>query len=261
MADKDTPADNQQQSHRSTGDVPPVVGEQYTDEDQQHPSDKVGGYLDAMKRRWRWRTGRWWNWSLVIEAGVLIAAVVYAYFTYGLLTSTRKALNESQAQTTILTEQVHAGQRAYLMVKNLRIESAGPLTVGSRMRLQWETTNVGQTPAQNLRTYYAFYVGPYEREPKPPQGTEHIYSEGRALGPSEMEESPDAPGVWLEGKPGRTLDAAELARLQSGSEYLNVRLIVAYDTVFPGVSGRTTLCAYYEGSRFSLCGLRGTHIQ
>ena len=213
----------------------------------QHPS------AHETDKEWR---EKWKFRGEVVAVVLLIAGAIVGFRTLGELQRQSATL---ERQTATLQQQIYAGERAYLLVKNVRIQTSGTLVAGSQLRLQWDTVNVGQTPAQNIRTQYAIYFGPRGLDVIPPSGSEHIYSEGRALGPGETEESPDVFGVWLEGEPGRALTVEDLDRLNSG-EFLNARITVAYDTVF-GVPGRTTVCAYYEGSRFSYCGLRGTQIE
>ena len=123
----------------------------------------------------------------------------------------------------------------------------------------WDTVNVGHTPAHNLRTSMAVWFG--ERAEEPIQDIVEGYSEARVLGPSDIEESPDMAGVWLDSTPGRIISPDEMARLMRGEIVLNARITVRYDTVFKDVVGVTRACAYYEGSRFSYCGLRGTSIE
>lgn len=169
------------------------------------------------------------------------------------------ATQAAQAQTEVLTEQVFKGERAWLVVKNVRIETPNELKVGSKLRLMWDTVNVGQTPAHNLRTNYAIWFGP--RASDPPANIAKGYSEARVLGPTDKEEAPNAFGVWMDNKPGREISAREMEQLRRGEIFLNARITVGYSTVFKDVAGVTRVCAYYEGNRFSYCGLRGTHIE
>lgn len=195
------------------------------------------------RERWKFRIE-------VVGFVVLVFGAIVGYCTLGQL----------REQTSTLQQQVYRGDRAYLLIRNVRlIGDGGPLETGDRLWLQWDTVNVGRTPAQNLISWFELYYG--DRAADPPNGLKSGYSEARVLGPSDAENSPDMAGVWMDDTPGRLITSDEKQRLDAGELFLNARIVVTYDTVFPSVRGRTEVCAYYEGARFSYCGVRGTQIQ
>jgi hypothetical protein len=74
----------------------------------------------------------------------LIVATVYAVVTFFLLLTTREAVN-------LTREQVHTGQRAYLIVDHVKLDY--PPTIGKEVRAALEIRNAGQTPALKLASF------------------------------------------------------------------------------------------------------------
>lgn len=236
-------APEDQPTHEATPTAPVV-----TDKPNPIPSHipEQDPYTTGRERRERWKFG--------MEIAAFFILIVGLWLTW-------ISVDSLERQTTALTEQVYAGERAYLLIRNVQLvgDGAPQLEIGDRLRLQWETVNVGRTPAQNLITEYALYYG--DKAADPPAGSRSGYSEARVLGPGDKETSPDVIGVWLDRTQSRRITPDEQRRLDAGELFLNVRIVVAYDTVFPDVRGRTEICAYYEGAQFSYCGLRGMQIQ
>lgn len=199
-----------------------------------------------------------WNWDRFIQLGILVAVVVYAYLTYGLWNTTE--------------EGVHTGQRAYLLIENVRLrgkldnctdrpkygEMNVTLAPGTPMWLQWDVKNAGLTPALNIRQRFKFYI---DDGNKPPGagGGEPFGGTRVALGPGECDSSPDAPWMWLDRRHGGDLppriwtvdDAKSIS--PEGGKRLWVVVSIDYDTAFKGVTGFSTFCGYYDNSLFSSC--------
>ena len=202
-----------------------------------HPSARETD--QEWREKWKFR-------GEVIAFCLLIAGAVIGY----------KSLGELSKQTTALTQQTFSGQRAYLLVKNLRLRgSPKALVVGTPMWFEWDVENVGQTPARNPRTSFLFDVRSAAEPPMPDEAGTHGWSfvGGNALGPGDSEISPDTNAVWLEATSGRTWRTDDQQFVDAGAR-LWVQIIVTYDTVFDGISGKSTHCAYWEASTFSFCG-------
>ena len=223
----------------------PLVGEHQRATD--HHQDKAHENPKGFQRFLRSIERQWKRDPIAVVA--LLTAVGLVWLTY--------------EQVGLTREQIYRGERAYLLIQNVRLSTPDALTADSLPDLKWDIINVGRTPAQHLITRYAIYIGP--RGAEPPDDAIEGYSEGRTLGPGEKEPSPSIFGTWLGGGAMAGKPLGDRMKLLDGDPdtrlYLNARITVLYDTVFPGVSGRTDICAYYEGSRFSYCGVRGTTIQ
>jgi hypothetical protein len=182
-----------------------------------------------------------------------------------------RSLGELSNQTTALTQQTYRGQRAYLLIENLRLKKdnricAVPtmlddlnvaLGVGTPMWLQWDIKNTGQTPAHNIQVFGDFQIGPAA----PPLNVDipiamQWQRVGSALGPNECEPSPDAPFMWLGRNGYRPWNESDKERTTGTppKERLWAVVYVVYDTIFSGIRGYSSVCGYYEGSRFTPCG-------
>jgi hypothetical protein len=197
--------------------------------------------------------------TLLAIVGGVVAAVLN-------LSSLSESVNQSRRSADAARDQVYFGQRAYLLTENLRLIGEHPvcttptelnslnvaLLPDVRMWLQWDIINTGQTPAHNIRFVGFFYIGP----DRPPLNVE-VLTEGRlvgsALGSGECLPSPDAAFMWLDQESGRLWTDADTQRVNNG-EQLWAAVYVVYDTVFEGVRGYSSVCGYYEGSRFTACG-------
>lgn len=193
-------------------------------------------------------------WVRILEWLAVGAACLYTVFTYQLLHTTQ--------------EGVHTGQRAYLLIENVRLhgkldicndrpkygEMNVTLAPGTPMWLQWDIKNAGLTPALNIRQRFSFYVG---QNAPASGGGEPFGGTKIALGPGECDPSPDAPWVWLdrrhEGAADRIWKTADAAQISAGLERLWVVISVDYNTAF-GQPGLSTFCGYYDNSLFSSCG-------
>ena len=189
------------------------------------------------------------------------AAVAQANAALSAVQEAQRA-NELAGDAVALTrEQVHTGQRAYLLIKDLHLRNRPmALEVDTPMWFEWTLLNVGDTTARNPKTHMLFEIRPSNQPPEPNAAKTRgpTFVGGGALGPGDHEPSPDTGAVWLGYKTGRNWTPDDDARVQngrSGAPYrLWVQLTVEYETVFSGVGGETTLCAYWESSQFSLCG-------
>lgn len=225
-----------------------------------HTGRDRGVRADAEKDNGRDKLRLW------LEGVATIALIGTLYLSMASVREARRgsdaaiaSANAAVEQARTFQQQVYAGERAYLLIRNVRLVGGnGPLKAGDRLRLQWDVENVGPTPAHGLITTFEFYYG--DRAVPPQVDTTRAYSEARILGPHDIEHSPDTGAVWLESKPGRLITPDEERHLRAGEIYLNARIVVTYETVF-GIKGHTEICAYYEGSQFSYCGVRGMQIQ
>lgn len=179
---------------------------------------------------------------------------------------------------SLLRDQTYTGQRAYLIIDNVRLHGrldicserpkfgemnvalipSTPSSSGTPMWLPWDVKNTGLTPALNIRQRFRFYIG----TERPPVGSGDPFGGTRvALGPGQCDPSPDAPWVWLDrrnprdGTSPRYWMQDDVERISpTGGERLWVVISVDYDTAFKGVTGFSTFCGYYDSSLFTSCG-------
>jgi hypothetical protein len=273
--------------------VRPSQRDKHSSDDQRVPTDELTKELEAIrvsldnaqhyreatdnqnapeKKRKQWRD----KWRFGIEAAGLLVVAYYTFLTNRLVTETQKSVAAArasvaaaQASVAISEQGVHSGQRAYLLIENLRLASKHPICTqptkigalnvplekGARMWLQWDVKNAGVTPAQNIRMRFKFYIG--ENAPTPADG-DRFGGYRDVLGPGECEASPDAPWIWLDRQAERTWKPEDMARVandtRTGSEHLFAMVAADYETVFPGVVGHTSVCGYYDNAAFTSCG-------
>jgi hypothetical protein len=97
----------------------------------------------------------WQQWTVNdwIQGGILVAAVFYGFVSAGLWYTTR--------------EGIHSGQRAYLIVENVRL--AFLPEAGKGLTVHFDVKNTGQTPALNMSSFPV--VGVYAGDPPPADRT------------------------------------------------------------------------------------------
>ena len=150
--------------------------------------------------------------------------------------------NITAGQLTISTEQVHVGQRAYVIPKQLALSE--PLRAGYPVKFSFVVRNSGQTPAREL------HVGPMLK-----------VFDHRLKGPTlNGQSSPSAPfsvtflGAgdelrptegWLDDDRNRLLDDREFREIMNGTKYLYALGLIQYVDVFHQ-QDETTFCSVYS---------------
>jgi hypothetical protein len=164
-------------------------------------------------------------------------------------------------QCKLLREQIHNGQRAYLVVVGLELLQEGQPrinveTIGQgRVHAGFRVKNTGQTPATNI-TYIAD-IQPNLIVPITLDGmTGRTAIQIQDLGAGQETNEPQL--VWLK-SPGSYLTEEERARLRDRSAKIYFRVRITYNTVF-GQTGVTDVCAHNDwhretyDERFVSCG-------
>jgi hypothetical protein len=189
---------------------------------------------------------QWWRFS--VEVLTLVVISIYTGIAYHQWDEMRKAVN-------LTREQVHVGQRAYLVFNQPVLDNPRP-TIGKLLSATIELTNSGQTPALGAKVFLDLHMRPSEDITYGELTPLASIGAGRTMRLHVSMESvlsaEDLTNVMadLPSLKGNALTIPLGSRL-----YLHG--IVRYKDVFKG-DGESEFCAAYIGSRNAFAGCR-TH--
>jgi hypothetical protein len=188
-----------------------------------------------------------WTWETSIQLGILLAGIGYAWLTYQLWQSTERAVG-------LTREQVHIGQRAYLILDHAGDSRAD---VGKPFKLPVVIKNTGQTPAKSVRVQSGILI----RDVEPFTLTEAGIRQGEvgAFDTLGAGQTRDLEVTYRDGAP-LDLTAAQLAAFYIADPQpsftikakIYVLVVLDYSDMFGG-RNRTVACAYLKAGKFRVC--------
>lgn len=186
----------------------------------------------------------WWNKAkpYVELVGVVLIAV-YTGFTVAMYFANRKAADAAYTTAITTREQVHVGQRAYLILKHP--ELTGPLKMNESPEVSVELFNSGQTPATEVKAGFEVFIS------NVPEGPPIVVMNYGYIGAGQEIKMFAKMLTRLSDEQFKSITAEEISlegnalKVYYGNR-LFVKADVRYKDVFGG-SGETTLCSAYRG--------------
>jgi hypothetical protein len=192
--------------------------------------------------------GPWWRKAVQI-IGVILGAGALGVNVL-LWISTEKAVK-------LTRQQVHIGQRAYVIVEKARFTK--PPIVGEGLSIELTLKNTGQTPAINIKPHA---VIDFWENGAQPFGTPVVFG-NISVFPLGSDQTRDFVAVTTEPVTQKDMDAAmqDDARIDpakgtvvlGGFKHLSIHAILTYTDVFGG-QGETQFCGWYSFSAQTFVG-------